>query len=90
MCSAFTGIFSTPGTRARALPQLKPILPVLRWLGLEVRNCVDISSDLSMVEFIARSRLGGRAHRLHETSRFERVNNRWLYVEALTSEGRPG
>jgi len=64
--------------------------PGLRWLGLEVRNCVDISADHATVEFIARSKLGGRAHRLHETSRFERVNHRWLYVEALNSEGPAG
>ena len=55
----------------------------LRWLGLEVRNCVDIGPDHSTVEFIARSKIGGRAHRLHETSRFERVNNLWLYVGAV-------
>ena len=33
------------------------------------------------VEFVARSKLGGRAHRLHETSRFERVDGRWLYLD---------
>jgi uncharacterized protein YchJ len=51
---------------------------------------VDISADHSTVEFIARSKLGGRALRLHETSRFERVNNHWLYVCALNSDGRAG
>lgn len=76
-----------PTTRPAAI-QADP--PGLRWLGLEVRNCVDISPDNSTVEFIARSKLSGRAHRLHETSRFERVGNRWLYVEALSSEGRAG
>jgi len=59
--------------------------PGLRWLGLEVRNCVDIGPDHSTVEFIARSKFGGRAHRLHETSRFERVNNLWLYVGAVNA-----
>ena len=62
----------------------------LRWLGLEVRNRMDISANQSTVEFIARSKLGGRAHRLHETSRFERVNNRWFYLDALKFEGRAG
>jgi SEC-C motif-containing protein len=62
--------------------------PGLRWLGLDVRDCVDLSADHSTVEFVARSKLAGRAQRLHETSRFERVGNRWLYVDALNSEGR--
>lgn len=62
--------------------------PGLRWLGLQVRHCVEINPDHSTVVFIARSKLGGRAHQLHETSRFERVSNRWFYVEALGSEGR--
>jgi SEC-C motif domain protein len=71
-----------PNTRPAAI-EADP--PGLRWLGLEVRKCVNIDADQSTVEFIARSKLGGRAHRLHETSRFERVKNRWLYVEALSS-----
>ena len=33
------------------------------------------------VEFVARSKLGGRAHRLHETSRFVREDGRWFYVD---------
>lgn len=56
----------------------------LRWLGLELRRCADIGDDQATVEFIARSKLGGRAHRLHETSRFERVGARWFYVDALS------
>ncbi|MCU0966590.1 MAG: hypothetical protein MUF08_16440 [Burkholderiaceae bacterium] len=55
----------------------------LHWLGLDVRRCTQQGDNHATVEFIARSKLGGRAHRLHETSRFERVDNRWLYVEAL-------
>jgi SEC-C motif-containing protein len=40
-----------------------------------------VDDDHATVEFVARSKLGGRAHRLHETSRFERVDRRWLYVD---------
>jgi SEC-C motif-containing protein len=57
--------------------------PALRWLGLDLRRCMQDGPNHATVEFIARSKLGGRAHRLHETSRFERVDNRWFYVEAL-------
>ena len=54
----------------------------LRWLGLEVRRSSQQDVDHATVEFVARSKLGGRAHRLHETSRFERIDNRWFYVVA--------
>ena len=33
------------------------------------------------VEFVARSKLGGRAQRLHEVSRFVRDGGRWYYVD---------
>lgn len=68
-----------PRTRPLAL-QADP--PGLRWLGLDVRRHVRLDADHAIVEFIARSKLAGRAHRMHETSRFERVGGCWLYVEA--------
>ena len=37
--------------------------------------------DTAEVEFVARSRLGGRGVRLHETSRFVREGGRWYYVD---------
>jgi len=32
------------------------------------------------VEFVARYKLNGRAFKLHEVSRFERLDGRWLYA----------
>lgn len=55
--------------------------PGLRWLGLEVRRSRIIDADHAEVEFVARSKLGGRAHRLHETSRFVREGGQWFYVD---------
>lgn len=52
----------------------------LRWLGLEVRKHL-ADGDSATVEFVARSKLGGRAQRLHETSRFVREGGRWYYVD---------
>jgi SEC-C motif-containing protein len=49
-----------------------------RWLGLEVRDHV-ATGDSATVEFVARYKLGGRAHRLHEVSRFVREQGRWWY-----------
>lgn len=51
-----------------------------KWLGLEVRRHV-VNGDEAIVEFIARYKIGGRAHRLQETSRFVREDGRWLYVD---------
>lgn len=69
-----------PSTRPAAI-EAQPA--PLRWLGLELRRCVAVGADHATVEFVARSKLGGRAHRLHETSRFERVEGRWMYIGAL-------
>lgn len=67
-----------PSTRPTELP---PPAPGLRWLGLEVRRHMPIDADHATVEFVARSKLGGRAHRLHELSRFAREGGRWFYVD---------
>jgi SEC-C motif domain protein len=66
--------------------ELSPNPPGLRWLGLEVRSHRVIGPDRAEVTFVARSKLGGRAHRLHETSRFEYaapdgLAPRWYYVD---------
>jgi SEC-C motif-containing protein len=53
----------------------------VKWLGLEVRRHVRQDADHATVEFVARSRLGGRALRLHETSRFVREDDRWFYLD---------
>jgi len=60
---------------------LEPDPPGLRWLGLDVRRHVAQDADHAIVEFVARSKLGGRAQRLHETSRFVREDGRWYYVD---------
>ena len=58
-----------------------------RWLGLDVRTAQE-RGDEATVEFIARYRIAGRAHRLHETSRFLREEGRWLYLDGTFPEGR--
>ena len=60
----------------------RPIPPVLRWLGLEVRSSRLDDPDHGRVEFVARCKLAGRAQRLHEISRFVRENGRWFYLDA--------
>lgn len=55
--------------------------PGLRWLGLQLQSHRTTGPDTAEVSFVARSKLGGRAHRLQETSRFERMQGRWFYVD---------
>lgn len=52
----------------------------IKWLELEVLNQSQ-DQDRATVEFVARYKLGGRARRLHEISRFVRENGRWFYVD---------
>jgi len=61
-------------------PALQPV-PGLQWLGLQIKR-VEAGGEgdaTGLVEFVARSKQGGRAERLHEISTFERVNGRWVY-----------
>ena len=55
--------------------------PGAKWLGLAVRRHSPTDADHAVVEFVARYRVGGRAVRLHEASRFVREGGLWLYVD---------
>jgi SEC-C motif-containing protein len=75
-------------------PRTRPSLEELqgdrdaRWLGLEVRR-EEERGDEASVEFVARYRIGGRAHRLHEVSRVLREDGRWYYLDGSFPEGTP-
>ena len=68
-----------PSTRPATLV---PNEPGLKWLGLQVKKHVRQDAEHAWVAFVARSKQGGRAYRMSETSRFERVNGAWLYLAA--------
>lgn len=55
--------------------------PGLKWLGLTVKRFDITGPNTAIVEFVARSKLAGRAHRLHELSRFVREDGLWLYLD---------
>jgi len=55
--------------------------PGVKWLGLEVKRHRVLDTEHAEVEFVARSRVGGRGQRLHENSRFVREGGRWWYVD---------
>ena len=59
----------------------------VKWLGLTVKRAWTTVADEGFVEFVARSKPpgGGPAERLHEVSRFLRVDGLWQYVDARES-----
>ncbi|OYO31455.1 YchJ family protein [Janthinobacterium sp. PC23-8] len=77
----------------------------VQWLGLEVKSALRLrqrkaeyanqaeESNHDTVEFVARYKVRGRAHRLHEVSRFVREADkerdgalRWLYLDGSFPE----
>jgi SEC-C motif domain protein len=57
-----------------------------RWLNLEIVRYIPEASDRATVEFVARYKINGRAHRLHEISRFVREDGRWFYLDGIFPE----
>ena len=55
--------------------------PRSKWLGLKVKRHEQPEPDHAVVEFVARYKVDGRAHRLHEISRFVCEAGRWFYVD---------
>lgn len=58
-------------------------LTPLKWTGLDI---VDEATqgDSGVVEFVAHHKVNGRAHKLHETSRFVREGSAWRYIDGVT------
>ena len=73
-----------PATRPAALDLAASPRP--QWLGLTVKSHAPPDATHATVEFVARYKLNGRAFRMHETSRFERVDGHWLYVDGEIRE----
>ena len=57
--------------------------PRCKWIGLEIKRHEyhPQTPDHAIVEFVARYKINGRAHSLHETSRFAREAGSWFYVD---------
>ena len=55
--------------------------PATKWLGLDVRDRLQVDDTHAEVEFVARYRVAGRGVRLHERSRFVQEGGRWYYVD---------
>ena len=51
--------------------------PSVQWIRLKILDA-NVSKDL--VEFVATFRLNGKAHKLHEKSRFVLEHGKWFYL----------
>jgi SEC-C motif-containing protein len=68
-----------PSTRPPSLGLAQEV--PTKWLGLEVKRHEQQDADHAIVEFVARYKVNGRAHRLHEVSCFVREAEQWFYVD---------
>ncbi|BCM24849.1 hypothetical protein ZMTM_11080 [Methyloradius palustris] len=73
-----------PDTRPARLDLSKD--EATKWLGLQIKHTSNIDADHAIVEFIARYKVNGKAERLHEISRFIRLNNHWFYLDGSFPE----
>jgi SEC-C motif-containing protein len=55
-----------------------------QWLGLSVKQHVVTGADTAEVHFVARYKVGGgSAVKMAEHSRFQRIDGRWYYRDAV-------
>ncbi len=68
-----------PSTRPKAVK----IVPNQKWLGLKIKRTEQGKAEdtIGVVEFVARFKVFGKGHRLHEVSRFEKTEDGWKYVD---------
>lgn len=77
----------------RTRPTELALEPRQQWLGLTIKRTEAGSADddHGIVEYVARFKIDGRGHRLHEVSRFEKLRGAWIYVDGeLVERGRKG
>lgn len=60
----------------RTRPQSLKLEQSVKWVKLKI-----IDSNHDHVEFIATSKIQGKAHRLHERSRFVLEGGEWFYLD---------
>lgn len=75
-----------PDTRPKSL-HLSDADKQMVWQGLSVESTEQVSVTGALVTFVARYKdlaLAGRAVRLEEKSVFQRIDQQWFYVEAIS------
>lgn len=68
-----------PTTRPASLDLADEI--ATKWLGLQIKHTENSDANNAIVEFIARYKIGGKAERLHEISRFQKIEQQWYYLD---------
>ncbi|MEP5568409.1 MAG: YchJ family protein [Halioglobus sp.] len=68
---------------AKTRPSRVRIDPEQKWIGLSIKSTEagGAADSKGIVEFVARFKVAGKGHRLHERSRFEKIEGRWYYLE---------
>lgn len=75
-----------PDTRPKSL-YLSDADKQMVWQGLSVASTEQVSENEALVTFVAQYKdlaLAGRAVRLEEKSVFQRMNQQWFYVKAIS------
>jgi SEC-C motif-containing protein len=64
-------------------PQALDLDPSVKWIDLAITSASAgrEKDSTGMVEFKARYKVGGRAYRMHEISRFVKESGKWFYVD---------
>ena len=57
----------------------------IKWLELQIKRTENNDANNSMVEFIARYKISGKAERLHEISQFQKIDQQWYYLDGQFS-----
>jgi SEC-C motif-containing protein len=67
----------------RTRPSRVRLPPEQRWLGLTIKSIAGgtVADTTGEVEFVARFKINGKGHRLHEVSRFEKMEGCWYYLD---------
>ena len=73
-------------------PKTITLHPDIKWLGLKI---IETRQGLAQhhagtVEFVARSKLNGKGHRLHELSLVGREDGLWYYLDGALKTGSAG
>ena len=63
--------------------QLNLAIEPVKWLGLKIitTQAGQAADSTGTVEFVARYKVNGKAHRLAEKSRFVKEQGRWFYLD---------
>lgn len=70
-----------PETRPQALNLSEDT--AIKWLGLQVINTMLTGDDSATVTFVARYKICGKAEKIHEISKFLRIENVWYYLSGV-------